>query len=340
MQLGNWLGLLLDEIFFAGYRRIKIEKPLFIAGIPRSGTTFTHRLLASDRAMFTTFTTWQAVFAPSIVQRRMVAGLARLDSVVGSPLAKGFGWLEARFTSSMDAIHGISLFEAEEDYLALLPVGGSFILVTLFPAAKELWRLGRLQELDADRRKDLLFFYKSCLQRHLHEAPKGSRLLSKNAAFASWLPEFREVFPDASYLLCIREPMSALSSQISALAPGLSFFATTGAQELVKKEMTAIFAAAYETLLTEYQRGPKSRYYIVDQARLKDDLEVMFTEALAWLGIGMSRDLAASLSSRAKRVKNYVSGHHHFDLRRELDGAGYEKATAVFYHGLKNASRV
>jgi hypothetical protein len=35
----------LDRVFFRGYRKQPIDRPIFIVGNPRSGTTFLHRLL-------------------------------------------------------------------------------------------------------------------------------------------------------------------------------------------------------------------------------------------------------------------------------------------------------
>ena len=32
----HWLGLLLDEILFRGYRRVAVERPVFILGVPRT----------------------------------------------------------------------------------------------------------------------------------------------------------------------------------------------------------------------------------------------------------------------------------------------------------------
>ena len=62
-QLLHWLGFLLDELLFRDYRKVRIEAPVFISGIPRSGTTFVHRSLAQDRAQFTTVSTWEAALA-------------------------------------------------------------------------------------------------------------------------------------------------------------------------------------------------------------------------------------------------------------------------------------
>jgi hypothetical protein len=39
---------LIDEILFRGYRKVEVDAPVFIAGEPRSGTTFLHRTMSAD----------------------------------------------------------------------------------------------------------------------------------------------------------------------------------------------------------------------------------------------------------------------------------------------------
>lgn len=40
LQTINGLALLLDRVLFPRYRQIAVREPLFVVGIPRSGTTF------------------------------------------------------------------------------------------------------------------------------------------------------------------------------------------------------------------------------------------------------------------------------------------------------------
>ena len=54
LELTIWTGLLLDRIFFPGFRREAVSSPLFIIGNPRSSTTFLHRLISKDVGQFTT----------------------------------------------------------------------------------------------------------------------------------------------------------------------------------------------------------------------------------------------------------------------------------------------
>ena len=52
-MLIHWFFFWLDDILFPAYKEHVIEKPLFILGNLRSGTTFLHRLLSRESTTFT-----------------------------------------------------------------------------------------------------------------------------------------------------------------------------------------------------------------------------------------------------------------------------------------------
>ncbi len=310
-QAWNWLCLFADEIFFPGYRQIEIQEPLFIAGIPRSGTTFIHRTLAGDPEHFTTFTTWQALFAPSICQRRLIKLLSRIDNTCGRPLHRILGHITCRLTGDMEHIHAVGLHAPEEDYLTLLPAAGCFIMITAFPAGDSVWSLGRFDEMPCRRRQILLDFYKACLQKHMHEAAPGTRLLSKNAAFASWLSDLHTVFPDARYLLCIRHPQSALSSQLSSLRPGLNFFGTAAAAGAVSVAMQGILAEAYRKVLDGTGNIPVNHFSIIDQGQLRNNTRTLLHDSLHQLHIPISNRLRNCIEEAARASGTRACSHRH-----------------------------
>ena len=125
VQLIHAVCLLLDELLFPGYRKVVIKQPLFVTGIPRSGTTFLHRTLAIDHERYTTLTTWEALLAPSIVQRKIIHALAWLDKRLGGLGQRSVNAVTRRLAGGLDDIHEVGLEAAEEDYLALLPVVGA-----------------------------------------------------------------------------------------------------------------------------------------------------------------------------------------------------------------------
>lgn len=223
LQLLHWACLALDLLLFPAFRRQRIERPVFVLGVPRSGTTFLHRQLAADPA-FTTTSTWELFFAPSLCQRYLLRALAALDRRLGAFGARALGALVRRGGGRLDAVHAVGLDEAEEDYLALLPAAGCFFAALAFPGAAAFADLGDLERLPPGRRARLLDHYHRLLQRHVY-AHGGRQLLSKNAAFASWAGALVRRFPDALVILCIREPLGALSSQLSSLQEARRLFA-------------------------------------------------------------------------------------------------------------------
>jgi hypothetical protein len=223
LQLLHWLCLALDHLVFPAFRRQSIERPVFVLGVPRSGTTFLHRSLAADPA-FTTTRTWELLLAPSLCQRYLIRILVALDRRCGGPLHSVLGWLVHRAAARLDDIHPVGLDAAEEDYLALLPAAGCFFASLAFPASPGLAALGDITTLPEARRRRLLDHYHRLLQRHVF-AHGGRQLLSKNAAFASWGDDLMHRFPGATALVCIRDPLHAVSSQVSALQAARTTFA-------------------------------------------------------------------------------------------------------------------
>ena len=85
LNLYHWLGLALDEVLFRGYRKVDVKRPLFVVGVPRSGTTFLHGVLAEDEHN-TTFATWECFFALSVTWRKLWRFAGRLDAALGRPV--------------------------------------------------------------------------------------------------------------------------------------------------------------------------------------------------------------------------------------------------------------
>ncbi|MEX0323606.1 MAG: sulfotransferase [Puniceicoccaceae bacterium] len=314
LQLVHWIGFLLDELFFRDYHEVEIKEPLIITGIPRSGTTFIHRTLSRDSGQFTTFRTWEAILAPSITERKVLQAISLCDEQVGRPLHRFLDYLTEKLTGGFADIHEVGLKAPEEDYLTLLPVGGCFIMVLAFPASRSIWQLGRFHEIPDEHRATLVSFYQACLKKHLYCAGPGKRLLSKNAAFGSWLTELRQTFPDARYIFCIRAPSKALSSQLSSLRSGLEFFGTMPAADVVSLELQTVFAHVYRILLDETHSFLIDRLAIIDQSQLKEETSALLESSLRQLCIPISDELKTILIEAGEESQKHKSGHQHVPL--------------------------
>ena len=339
LQLGHILCLLLDEVLFPAYRRVAVERPLFITGIPRSGTTFVHRTLAGEGEAFTTVTTWEALLAPSILQRRLVGLFGRVDRTLGSPGARGVKALTRWLTGGMDAIHTVGPTAAEEDYLLLLPAGGCFLAILAFPGKSGPAELGRLDTaMSAGRRARLLRLYRRLLQRHLYADGGRRRLLSKNAAFGGWVAGLRETFPDARFLLCIREPGTALSSQISAVAAAERLFGTAIRGEAFQR----LFLEGYHDTLAHLSRTvadwPSGTAAVIDMADLRTAPGATLRAALERLGEAPGPALSARLTALPA---GGTSGHRHAVSALALQPAEMEaRLDPPYRHLLQQPHRV
>ncbi len=295
LQLIHWFSFLVDECLFRGYRQVKVKDPLFVTGIPRSGTTFVHRTLAKD-PQFTSFSTWEALLAPSVFERKIIRRLIQIDKILGSPGSKLLNLSIRKISGNFNNIHEIDLKAPEEDYLALLPAGGCFILLLAFPFSPWLQQIGMLDQMPSTARAQLLNFYQRLLQKHLYCSPTGQRLLSKNASFGSWAPYLAQQFPDAKFLLCVRNPHSALSSQLSSLTSARQLFGTDPDGSVTAKLFTEIFNHNYAGLAQFCEQTEQTTATVIDQETLKTKPDTLLREALQQLQIPISRQLDQKLS--------------------------------------------
>lgn len=310
-QALHWLGFLLDDLFFRGWRRVRVEAPVFVLGVPRSGTTRLHQVLAQDE-QFTTFRTWECLFAPSVTQRLFFLGLARADRAVGAPMARLLRRIERLIFAGLDDVHPMGLTTPEEDYFALMPVLSCFILALPFPQFEHIWRIGRFDaDLDPSERKRLLDFYESCLKRHLYVHGAGKRLLSKNAAFAPLAQSLAQRFPDARFIVSLRDPLETVPSQLSSIGPGLAFFGVPADSEPVRQRLTAQLAFYYENLARLREQLPDSRHAALGMQDLRGGLGRTLKAVYDRFGLPVSADFEQVLEHEDGQARSYKSSHHY-----------------------------
>lgn len=222
----TWLCFGLDDIFFAGYKKQPIEKPIFIIGNYRSGSTFLHRLLSRDKETFTSLRTWEIFITPSITQRKISQFIAKLDAMFGSPLKKFLLNIDAKGLGKVK-IHRISLFQPEEDENILLHAWSTSFAGFMFPFLEEMPPYTFYDEaLPAKEKQAIMAFYRSMVQRHLYFDGGKRHFASKNPAFSAKIETLVEFFPDARILYLARNPLDMLPSTVSWLGYAWGVFST------------------------------------------------------------------------------------------------------------------
>jgi hypothetical protein len=340
VQAIHWLGFLLDDILFRGWRRVEIREPLFVLGVPRSGTTKLHEVMAKD-SQYTSFSTWECLFALSVTERRFWLALARLDALIGGPAAGVVGWLERRIFASLDDVHAMSLTSPEEDYFALMPILSCFILFLPFPANEHLHRVGLFdREMPEAERKRILDFYQSCLKRHLYVHGPDKRLLSKNAAFAPLAQSLSRQFPDARFIVCLRDPIETIPSQLSSIGPGLRLFGISEHSAPIRERLLEQLAFYYDNLHALVRSQPAQRCATVTLPELKAGLSAALTGIYAQLGLPLGDDFAAVLRIETPAARGYRSGHRYALAQFGLEPADISTrfASAYWHPGLRGAA--
>ncbi|MFP4533012.1 MAG: sulfotransferase family protein [Desulfobacterales bacterium] len=332
VQTMHWIGFILDDILFRKYRSVEVREPVFIVGVPRSGTTFLHRVLANDSERFTTLTLWELILAPSVTERKFWLGLGRVDQWIGAPFARLVKWLERRVFGSLDNIHQISLSDPEEDYFALVPIYACFILILPFPFPEELGYLAFFDDKATDADKDrIMAFYKSCLKRHLYVRGTDKILFSKNVSFSPMVDALNQTFPDSRIIGTVRNPLAAIPSHISSMMAGAEIFDNDTRGHEFRDQMIAVQRYAYTHLKERLPAMPKDRQMIVRMEDLKNHLESVVRSIYDRLGYGMAPAFEAYIQNQDERQKKYQSGHKYDMSAYDLtDAMIYEQFSDVF----------
>ncbi|WP_405230573.1 sulfotransferase family protein [Lentisalinibacter sediminis] len=295
LQAVHWIGFLLDDVFFRGYRRVAIREPVFVLGAPRSGTTCLHRLLAADER-YTTFATWECLFAPSITERKFWSGLAAADRLVGSPVARSLTAAGCTALRWIDDKHPLGLAEPEEDYFCFLPLLCCFILVVPFPEARWVWRMGTFdRDMPAAQRRRLLTWYRRCLQRHLYAHGPDRTLLSKNAAFAGMARSLAREFPDARIVICERDAVEVIASQFNSVTDGLRLFGVPTDDPLFRRRLLDCLDYYYRNLEDLRAELPPERIAAAPMEELAADPAGLVRRLYDRLGLPVTGTLEARL---------------------------------------------
>jgi len=214
-SLVHWFCFWLDDILFPGYKNQELNKPLFILGNLRSGSTFLHRLLSRDSETFTSLTTWDIYLTPSVTQKKITQFVSRLDNKFLGGVLHRLLFAFDRATLGKIKIHPISFFQPEEDENIHLHIWDGFFVTFLFPFMDEFPNYLHFDEaLSSDHKHRIMTFYKSMLQRHMYATGK-KYFVAKNPAFSPKIETLAEFFPDARIIYLVRNPLDMLPSTVS-----------------------------------------------------------------------------------------------------------------------------
>src|SRR6516165_4861207 len=174
-----------------------IQAPVFITGMPRSGTTFLHRLILQD----------PGTIAPRLFQ--LVYPYASQASCIGTALRKRWVSLQLALfrliAPELNGLHPVAVDSPEECTDITAHVFQSLRFDAMYRVPSYNSWLGRSGFLEAYR------FHRRFLQ-HLDAQLPAHRWILKSPDHLFALDDIREVYPDARLVLVHRDPVRVLAS--------------------------------------------------------------------------------------------------------------------------------
>ena len=319
----NHICLLLDNILFS-FHSIKIKKPLFIIGFPRSGTTFLHKMILND-SQFTTPYLWELIFAPSIIQKKIYNQFSNIFKKIN--FVSKTNQLFRPLTHTLDNIHEINLNNPEEDYLFLIPFGGCFLLTLIFPI-EEIWNLYNFdRNFTTNQRIKLLKKYKSLIQRHLYFYGKDKIYLSKNPHFTCFSKSIKIVFPDCNMIGCHRDPLKSLPSVLTSMEPGYKLMSRKITDDIhYFIDMYVVYTSALKT-----QHSENQNFILIKMGDIKNNLESSIFNIYKTFNYNLNDDFIDIIKQQGKKSKKFISKNKYELKYYHLDKINFKRTYNDYY---------
>ena len=301
----------LDHLLFPGFRRVAIDRPVFILGNPRSGTTFLHRfLLNTDR--LAAFALYEMLF-PAITARKLLGGMVNRFAPFNP----------ARYHSG--AAHETSLRDVEaDDVMTFFHFMSGGFLWSYFTAWRDTWgseESHRVFDLDDEppRAQERYFrFVEACWRRNLY-AKRQARLCAKASTFTLRVKTLLRRYPDCKILYMVRDPVETIPSGMSLITGVLEnaydLFNTTRDADR-KHYLENLYLASchlFRYFHDVWRAGdiPEKNLHIVTYPRMMNDLEPTMREVLDFLEIEPTPAFHDKVREQAEKQRTRHSEHQY-----------------------------
>ncbi len=320
LRIFVWCMRFLDYVIYPAFVKQPIQAPLYIIGNPRSGTTFTHRLLALDE-QFTYLKLYQTIF-PAITCYKMFSLLGKIDQFIGRPGERLLNRVSNKGFKGWETIHQTGPRKAESDEMFFMFAMLSPLLGLLFPYLKELDSATFVDFLPQKDREKLMAYYKSCLQRHMYAAGADKILLQKVALIAGRLQTIQNLLPDMRVVHLVRHPYESIPSLISmftvtwkSLAPHVCI------DSRAKNELGELICDYYLHIHNIEENLPHESLIKVVYPDLVADPFKIVTEIYKKFDLKLDSQYKNLLLTETRKAREYSSKHRYsledYDLTKE-----------------------
>ena len=310
----------LDGIVFPGLWKVEVKAPVFMVGHARSGTTLTHRLMSKDAGRFSSFLLYECYF-PSLLQKKLIRlGIAFDRKVLRGFLARRvMAWEEKRY-GAYRHMHEMGLTIPEEDDITLYYSMASGFWITKMPYMGDL-DFYHMNDWPEKKRRRYNSFYRECVRRQLYLNGPEKVHLSKNPLWAGRVSSLLEHFPDARFVVNVRDPRDTIPSLLKLVRSGWSQLDWEESRQL---ECLQILAEqswhSYRHPLECLEANPETPGSVVDYRELTTNPAAAIERVYRDLGLPMESNYRSLLEGESKREREHKTAHSYSLSEFGLEG--------------------
>ncbi|HEY2626787.1 MAG TPA: sulfotransferase [Candidatus Udaeobacter sp.] len=286
-----------DRQLYPGIARQEIREPLFIVGLPRSGTTLLHTLLAADPEHRVPLT-WE-VMTPSPPTRDNEQ--RRIQRATQS--CNCLNWLAPTFRY----VHAVGAELPQECVGLMTPsfMSDQFDTMYYVPSYRA-WFF----------RQDMLpaYEYHRFFLQHLQFRLSARRWVLKAPTHMSALPTLLSVYPDALFVQTHRSPLEAMASVSSLITILRRVFSDAVDPIVVFSEAIQYWSQALDTFLQERDRLPRKRVCDLDFLELRRNPIAAVQRVYQHFGWVLSREAEQRMRVLLAKQPKEQYGNHRYNL--------------------------
>lgn len=301
-------------------RRERLTRPIVIVGLPRTGTTFLHRLLASDDTRIRALMSWEALMpVPLDGEReptRRIAAAQRSEAALKYMAPDFF------------AVHPIDAVGPEEDILLLdLAFRSTVPEATMHVPSFAAW----LEEADQGPAYRMLATALRALQHQRRPTDESWRWVLKTPHHLEWLDELPKVLDDPLVVWTHRSPREVVGSFCSMIAHGRGVFTDRVDPLEIGRFWLRKGKRMVERAMDARARWGKDSFVDVRYEDLIADPVAIVRKIQERAGLPWTERTSAALAASLRRETKDRHGKHRYSLGAfGLDAAAVDAAFASY----------
>jgi len=295
-MLSNRLLLQRDRRLHPAIRTERIVEPLFIIGLPRSGTTFLHTLLAADPAHRAPLI-WEVMFPSPPSNERMDQRIRQTRRSIRflhwlAPTFRNVHAVGAELPQECIGLTSPSMLSDQLDSMYRVPSYRNWYLNQNFLPAYE--------------------FHHRFLQ-HLQRRQSAHRWVLKAPAHMFALPALLKLYPDALFVQVHRDPLKAVTSVSSLITILRRIFSDQVDPAEVGRDALQYWADTMRAFLPQRDQMPAERFCDVDYSDIRKDPIGVVRKVYNYFGWELSDDTASRMRHVLNNQPPEENGFHRYE---------------------------